>query len=283
MTTISDVSIPNHLANVLQADLDKARPNTPFENLYYHEHAKGSALTFVLRTFDAFFDNQCVTDNTCYMVAMRISHVVLAIFVYPIFGLLALIGVVVNAYHLSMHNEAMKKWASDQFRMQPSEEVKYEGALYPLTNKNVVVQEMQKSEGGGFSSVVMTHGTDDDSSLSDHLGILSRFEPPRGDDTPLSTRYNKLKDFIPQAIDKATEQGIFIRKVQITPSDKEPDLLTDCMMYGHPGTRVVRHGAGSRLELSVESEAPTPQDAVRIFRRFLTENYTTLNSHFSGL
>jgi hypothetical protein len=93
------------------------KPNSHFQNLYYVENAKGSSLTYGLRSFNRFFETKCIEleiqNKKCSATILKIVKIMLDILVYPILGALALIGVYINEYHLNFHNSDFELLGSE--------------------------------------------------------------------------------------------------------------------------------------------------------------------------
>jgi hypothetical protein len=93
------------------------KPNSSFQNLYHVQNTAGSPLTYGLRSFNIFFEKNCVElelqNKNFAATILKIAKIMLNIIVYPILGTLALIGVGINKIHLSFHNHTFKRLGTE--------------------------------------------------------------------------------------------------------------------------------------------------------------------------
>lgn len=201
-------------------------PNTTFENLYYNKYAAGSSLTFILRKFDDFFytqaDLQSAQGHSWQAKALRITRFVLSIFVYPIFGLLALVGVGINALHLHYHNETMKAWAKETPASPNGLSATHKQAyLYPQ-NETPLYNKIFRTH--KYSNNFVNLETAEENQL-DYIGERPYIAEPLATTQAQKPSNEQTRAFheicqgaIANHIDAATSKALFISQISIFPN-----------------------------------------------------------------
>lgn len=95
-----------------QIDMGDLKPNSTFQNLFHVEAGGGSKLTAGLRKYNLHFTAQhlkLMTQNKrSAATALKIIKFVLDLFICPVLGTLALIGVGINALHVTLNNHSFR-------------------------------------------------------------------------------------------------------------------------------------------------------------------------------
>lgn len=91
-------------------DYGNLKPNSRFQNLYHVNAGRGSGLTAGLRKYNLYFTGQYIKlhdlSKRAAATALKIVKFVLDLFIFPVLGTLALLGVAINALHVKRNNQS---------------------------------------------------------------------------------------------------------------------------------------------------------------------------------